>query len=112
MRGKLFQVHHPQDFFSQPHGSCSGNNCLTLSTISYFVKLEMFAIAGRRWLQQGVSGLVLHGIKICSLSQVRIKIFFSFFTSQTKRQHLKLGVHKFSTDPGPHINVLDARRVT
>jgi hypothetical protein len=47
MRGELVQVHHPQDFFSQPHGSCSGNSCLTLSSISYFVKLEMFAIAGR-----------------------------------------------------------------
>jgi hypothetical protein len=23
-----------------------------------------------------------------------------------------LGVHKFSTNPGPHINVLDDRRVT
>jgi len=112
MRGKLVQVHHPQDLFSQPYGSCSGNSCLTLSSILYFVKLEMFAIAGRRWQQQGVSDVVLLGLKICRLSQVRTKIVFSFFTSQTERQHLKLGVHKFSTNPGPHINDLDARRVT
>lgn len=85
MRGKLEQVHHPQDFFSQPHGSCSGNSCLTLSSISYFVKLEMFAIAGRRWLQEGVPDVVLHGLKICNLSQVRTNIVFSFFTSQAER---------------------------
>jgi hypothetical protein len=110
--GKLVQVHHPQDLILQPHGSCSGNSCLTFSSISHFVKLEMFAIAGRRWLPQGVSDVVLLGLKMCSLYQVRTKTIFCFFTSQTERQHLKLGVHKFSTNPGPHINVLDDRRVT
>jgi hypothetical protein len=65
------------------------------------VKLEMFAIADRRWLQQAVANVVLHGVNIFSLSQVHTKIVFSFFTSQTARQHLKLVVHIFSTNAGP-----------
>jgi hypothetical protein len=81
MRGKVVQVHHPWDFFSQPYCSCSGNSYLTLSSVSYIVKLEMFAVSGRRWLQRGVAHGVLHNIKMCRLSQVRTKIFFSFFTS-------------------------------
>jgi hypothetical protein len=60
----------------------------------------MFAIADRRWLEQGVAN-VLGGIKICSLSQIHTEIVFSFITSQTERQHHKLGVHISYTNPGP-----------
>jgi len=49
------------------------------------VKLEMFVISGRRWLPEGVPDVVLHGLKIYSLSQVCTKTVFSFFTSQTGR---------------------------
>jgi hypothetical protein len=79
MKWKVDQVHHPWDLFSQPDGSFSGKMCLTLSSISHFLKLEMFAISARRWLQQGVEDIVPHGSQFSSRHQVRNKIVFSFF---------------------------------
>jgi hypothetical protein len=100
LRGKLFQTHYPWDSFALPHDSCTGNSCMSLSSISCFAKLEMFAITDGGWLQQGVANVMLHSVKLCSLSQVGNKIFLSFVTSQTER-HLKSGVHKCSKYPGP-----------
>jgi hypothetical protein len=66
------------------------------------VQLEMFAIAGRRWLQQGVANVLLYGVKISSLSQVLTEIVRSFYNSQTERQHLKLGCTYILQIQAPH----------
>ena len=56
----------------------------------------------RRWLQQGVANVLLHGVKMYILSQFRTKIVCSFFLHRLKDKTLCWGCTYFLQIQAPH----------